>query len=342
MTNRRYSQPALSTIAAASVAMTRRVAIRGVGAGLAASITAPRLAGAHARERQPEATPTNGASADQKGDPTVDDAIVEALVQFIYPEKTFFYLPGFDEEGIAGLYGLDVERYRAIRDRFDTAARGAAEDLLTDPTFAGRVDRLPFRAGSTLVGLGDSFTDDLQSWLEILRHLLALRRSQDRIQIVNAGVSARTSADVLHYAMPALGQQPDWVFCLIGGGDAKRIGPEPTKTMVGVAETAANLDALRRLAAAWTEASWVWITPATVDEARVAAFPAFQQGQSTWRNTDLLAVGDVIRGRPDPVVDLQALFGLPPDANFLRPDGLHPSLAGHQAIARAVVERLTT
>jgi lysophospholipase L1-like esterase len=64
-------------------------------------------------------------------------------------------------------------------------------------------------------------------------------------------------------------------------------------------------------------------------------------GQSIWRNADLLAVGDVIRARPEPVVDLQALFGMPPIAGFLGPDGLHPSLTGQQAIARAVVERLT-
>ena len=272
----------------------------------------------------------------------MDDALLESLVQSVHPEKLYFYLPGIaDEAGVAALYGLDGERYRAIKDRFDDAARGVAEELLTDPAFAARVDRLPFAAGQTLVGVGDSFTDDLQSWLTILRHLLDLRRPEERIRVVNAAVSARTSAEVLHYLLVALGQQPDWIFCLVGGNDAKRIGPEPTTTLLSPAETARNLLELRRIAAARTRARWLWITPGTVDEARVAAYPPFRQGLSTWRNDDLLAIGEIVRRMEDPVVDLQALFGLPPAADLLREDGLHPSLAGQRAIARAVVERLT-
>ena len=285
---------------------------------------------------------SSGVAAEPRGDVIVNDAMIAGQAQFIHPEKVYFYLPGVDDEALARLYGLGGDDYRAIRSRFDATARQAAEDLLADPGFAARVDRLPFRAQATLAGIGDSFTDDLQSWLEILRHVLALRRPQDQIQVVNAAVSARTSTDVLHYLMPTLGLRPDWIFCLAGGNDAKRIGPEPTKTLVGIAETAANFDALRRLAAAQTEAKWVWITPATVDETRIASFPGFQQGQSKWHNADLLAIGDEIRSRPEPVVDLQSRFRNPPRPDLLGPDGLHPSLAGQQEITRAVVERLTT
>lgn len=295
-----------------------------------------------AQEGSHPATPAAGAGVGQRGDATLDNAMIAGQVEFIHPEKVFFYLPGFDEATVARLYGLDVEQYRTIRSHFDAVTRQAAMDLLADADLAARVDRLPFHPRATVVGIGDSFTDDLQSWLEILRQVLALRRSQDQIQIVNAAVSARTSTDVLHYVMPTLGLRPDWVFCLVGGNDAKRIGPEPTKTLVGIAETAANLDALRRLAAAKTEAEWVWITPGTIDEARIAAFPGFQQGLSTWRNADLLAIGDEIRARPERVVDLQSRFGNPPDPDLLGPDGLHPSLAGQQVIARAIIEHLTS
>jgi lysophospholipase L1-like esterase len=300
------------------------------GAALAGARRASTPAAAGARP----ATPNSGRGDD-------DDAMV-GTVQFVHPEKVFFYLPGMDEAGVAALHGADVETYLAVRAQFDAAARGAAQNLLADAAFAARVDALPFRPGATLVALGDSFTDDLQFWLEILRHLLERRRPLDGIRIVNLAVSARTTTDVLHYAMPAIGQAPDWVFCLVGGNDAKRIGPEPTKPLVAPAETAANLDALRRLFAAQTDAGWVWLTPATVDPARVAAFPGFQVGQSTWRNDDLRVVAEAIRGRPESVVDLQAVFGDPPLSEYLGPDGLHPSLAGHRAIARAVVERLTT
>jgi len=41
------------------------------------------------------------------------------------------------------------------------------------------------------------------------------------------------------------------------------------------------------------------------------------------------------------VVDVQAVFGTPADPELQGPDGVHPSLAGQKAIARAFVERLT-
>lgn len=319
--------------------MNRRVFAAGV---TATGISLIRSASGVAQAGAGTATPAPGVAAEPRGDVILKDAMITGQVQFIHPEKVFFYLPGLeDEAAVAGMYGLDVDQYRAIRSHFEAITRQAAEDLLADDDLAARVDRLPFRAQATLVGIGDSFTDDLQSWLEILRQVLALRRPEDQVRVVNAGVSARTSVEVLHYIMPALSLRPDWIFCLVGGNDAKRIGPEPSKTLVSAMETAANLDALRRLAAAQIETGWVWITPGTVDETRIAAFPGFQQGQSSWRNADLLAIGEEMRGRPEPVVDLQSRFGNPPDPELLGPDGLHPSLAGHQAIARAVIERLT-
>lgn len=319
--------------------MNRRMFTTGV---TAAGISLLRRTAGLAQDRASRGTPEAGVAAGNSGDVTVDNPVIAGQVQFIHPEKVFFYLPGLDEAAIARMYGLDVDGYRAIRRHFAAVTRQAAAELLADAELAARVDRLPFHPQATLVGIGDSYTDDLQSWLEIVRQVLALRRPQDQIQIVNAAVSARTSTDVLHYLMPTLGLHPDWIFCLVGGNDARRIGPEPTRTLASLAETAANVDALRRLAASQTEAQWVWITPGPVDETRIAAFPGFQQGQSTWRPADLLAIGDQIRGRPEPVVDLQSRFGTPPAPELLGPDGLHPSLAGHQVIAQAVIEHLTS
>ena len=91
-----------------------------------------------------------------------------------------------------------------------------------------------------------------------------------------------------------------------------------------------------------TEAYWVWITPPTYDEIRAAAYPPFKMGQSVFRNEDVVAIGDYIREQKEPVVDIQAVFGLPASAELQGPDGVHPSLAGQKAITRAFVEGLTT
>jgi acyl-CoA thioesterase-1 len=53
-------------------------------------------------------------------------------------------------------------------------------------------------------GVGDSFTDDLQSWLEIVRHLLEERRPRDEIRIINAGLSAHTTAMELRRFVPSV------------------------------------------------------------------------------------------------------------------------------------------
>jgi lysophospholipase L1-like esterase len=319
---------------------TARVGRRGFLAGVAstAAIAGTGLgasgAGGRSRQASPAATPDGGA----------EDAI-EALagtIQFVHPEKVYFYLPGMDEAGIAALYGTDVETYRAVRARFDAAARGAAEELLADRAFAERVDRLPFRAGQTVIGIGESDMDDLQSWLEILRHLLELRRPDDGIAVVNLGTSGQSTGEGLA-RFPAQLQmhEPNWVIAGLGGNDAVRNGLRPTKTRVSVEETAKNLAEIRHVAVTQSWAELVWVSRWPIDEARIAAFPPFQQSQFAIRVEDWAAVNEAIRGLPGTVVNLEPVFGQPPPPDFLIADGLHPSLAGHQAITRALVEGLT-
>ena len=270
------------------------------------------------------------------------DQMIHELVRFTHLEKTYGYLPGMSNATAAALFGLDEAAYEDTKIRFDENARGAASELLEEDGLAGRVDRLPFRAGDVVLGIGDSFTDDLQSWLEILRHLLGLRRPQDGISVVNQGVSAQTTAMALRrFVQTVAAHQPDWVICFLGGNDVTRVGPEPNKAQVGLQETIENLEAMQRIATALTDARWVWITPPTFDEERAAAYPPFQMGQSHWHNADVLAIAEFIREQEAPVVDLQAVFGLPADPELQGPDGVHPSLAGQRAIARAFVERLS-
>jgi lysophospholipase L1-like esterase len=272
----------------------------------------------------------------------MNDQMIHELVRFTHLEKTYGYLPGMSETTAAALFGLDEAAYRDTKNRFDENARGAARELLEVDGFAGRVDRLPFRPGDLVLSIGDSITDDLQSWLEILRHLLGLRRPQDGIRVVNQGVSAQTTAMALRRFLPTVvAQKPDWVVCFLGGNDVTRVGPEPNKAQVGLQETIQNLEAMRRIASALTDARWVWITPPPFDEDRAAAYPPFQLGQSHWRNADVLAIAEFIREQEDPVVDLRAVFGLPVDPDLQGPDGVHPSLAGQRAIAGAFVERLS-
>lgn len=272
----------------------------------------------------------------------MSDPTTQTWLQYTHLDKLYGYLPGL-KDALPAIFGIDAARYAAIIASFDARARAAAVSLLTDQAFAAGIDALPFRSGQTVLAVGDSLTDDLQSWAEILRHALDVRRPRHGVHIVNGGLSAHTTAMVLRrWPATLTATRPHWVLCALGGNDVTRVGPEPTKPQVSLAETIANLRALRRIAAAHDAASWVWVTPVPVLEDRVAEFPAFRFGQSSWRNTDIAALAEAIGDLGDPVVDLIATFGTPADPGMQGADGVHPTLDGQTAIARAVVEKLTT
>ena len=119
-----------------------------------------------------------------------------AQLQYVHLEKLYGYLPGL-AESLPAIFGVTPEEYATIRDRFDALTRSAAEQLLADAEFAERVSRLPFRRGDRILAVGDSITDDRQSWAEILGHVLTTARPEDELTVVNAGLSAHTTAMIL-------------------------------------------------------------------------------------------------------------------------------------------------
>jgi hypothetical protein len=112
--------------------------------------------------------------------------------------------------------------------------------------------------------------------------------------------------------------------------------------LVSLEETLRNLAELRRLASLTTEAEWIWLTRMPIDEDRLNAYEPFRMGPlaHTFRNTDFEPINAWLRQQPEVVVDYRAAWGDPPPAEFQEPDGLHPTLAGHQALAREFVTRL--
>jgi len=271
-------------------------------------------------------------------------AEIEESMQYHHPEKTLAELPGGQEIGdelLAPFFGTDVRTYREIKVAFAERARRCARELLQDARFAWLVDRLPFEPGSTVVGLGDSITDDSQSWLEILRHLLADRRPEDRIELVNAGISGDTTSGLLGRFLDVLEGDPAWIVTLIGTNDVAFVRDPHTKPLVSPEETGKNLRTLRDLAETLSEARLVWMTPPPAIEARVAEDSS--PSEPTWRNVDLAEVARLVRevAGEDPLVDLWEAFGDPPEPELLLPDGLHPSLAGQKTIAAALVKQLS-
>lgn len=266
--------------------------------------------------------------------------LLEYSIQLIHIEKTLALFPGVSDAAIATVLGTDVTTYLEIKESFRIRVRQAAEELLADPEFAELVDRLPFAAGSKVVGFGSSSTDDLQSWFEILRAVFELRRPQDDICFVNAGISGDTTTHEISRFNAVVNQQPDWIICHISSNDGRRHGISPTKPLISPEETEKNLVMLRHFAASQTKAKWIWMTPTSLIEEKIAACPVFVLGQVMFYNEDSARVAEAVLKQPDPVVNLWELFGHPADPELVYWDGLHPSLKGYKRILQALVKEL--
>lgn len=264
-------------------------------------------------------------------------------LQFLHPEKTLAlwelpHSPEADPDLLAGILGTDAVTYASLRDDLYGAAHQAAVELLEDSKLEAAVDSLPFASGDVVVALGDSITDDYQSWAEILRELLAIRRPRDSIRVANHGISGDTTADVLGRFWSVAATNPTWIIALLSTNDARR-DRATGEMLVSHEETARNLSLIRRGSLASGVHHFLWMTPPPVHEGRIAADERAAARGVTWSNADLLEKARIVRSQPDLSVDLGATFDPDELADLLLPDGLHPSLVGQK---RIVATLLTT
>jgi lysophospholipase L1-like esterase len=267
--------------------------------------------------------------------PALDDEALELLVRFEHPAKflAVLELPGggrLSDAAVAEAYAIAPARLEAVREGLRAQACAAAEGLLADPELRRAARQFP---SGVVVALGDSITDDLVSWVEILRHCLAGR---DDVVLVNAGVSGDTTSDALRRLHGVVAVAPDLVITMLGTNDCQRHGPARQR-IVPVEATRANLQAI----AGWLAgagAALAWLTPPPVDEAALAA--AVGAREFAVRDADTAAAGACMHELGGPVIDVRSLLGGARVAEMLLPDGVHPTLAGQARIAAAVLGTL--
>lgn len=233
------------------------------------------------------------------------------LVRFCHPQKILAgaRLPGaLTDDDLARLYGADVATCQALAEDIAAEARRAAAGLRQLP---GRI-----------LALGDSLTDDLGSWAEILRCSGAA--------IANGGLSGDTTTGARVRLTRLLEGPPDHAIVLLGTNDARRHGRDGEPMLVSHEETRRNLRALdaalRRACARVT-----WITPPPV------ADPALGEPDLIWHARDVAAKADLVRALDPRAVDLWPGW----TGGHLSPDGLHPSAAGQRFIAERICSALS-
>ena len=263
-------------------------------------------------------------------------------LQFVHLDKVYGRLPGWDDATVAAVWGIAPETLADIKAGFAQAAERTARELLDEPDFAAHLKAWPMPADSTIAVIGDSYVDDWQSWCEMLSRALRLAVPERGYTLLNAGFSGDTTADAIMRFMRVVPQKPDYVIAAVGTNDARLHGlHEGVQPLISPHDTARNLEALRRLAAAQLSVKgWWWLTPGQVIEERMRKHWYLSPGQVWVRNRDLDVIADIVCAREEPVLDLRGVIGTPAESTLLMDDGLHPSLEGHKAIARAVAKRL--
>lgn len=234
------------------------------------------------------------------------------LFQFVHPEKLLAVLPGADAIGpteLSRLYGISARELEGLEEGFADAVGAAAKRLADKPD----APDFPFVDGEVVVCLGDSITDDRQSWARMLAHL-ANDRKDRRVDVVELAVSGDARERTFQGAEEG---------CLV---------PDTA--------TAKNLSDLRALAMAETDAELVWITPPPAIDEWVAGDDLFAAQRMVYSSETIAAKADLIRAMPDLVVDVAAVFGNPADPDLFLSDGLHPSVAGQELILKALLARL--
>lgn len=269
------------------------------------------------------------------------EIILSQFIQFLNLEKRFPFLPNTkNQRAVADFLGFPEDELLEIRAQFDASAKGAAEELLKEDAVNDALEKLPFDAGDTIAVVGDDAADDLQGWFPMLRHVVEGATSV-KINWVNTAVTGNNSLDVLRTIQrDALASQPDWVFVHIGLHDAMQMPIVGNKTMVSLADTWENINALETLISDGVPNPPVWITPTPVIEELVSESPFQFHG---FDNKALGSVREVIAGKTGYIVDPHGKrFGNPAEAWYYLANGFQPSLAGHSATVRAVLSTLAT
>jgi len=268
------------------------------------------------------------------------EVIKEYLVAFLNLEKRFPLLPGItNTENVASFIGISNSELVDARTSFDEQAEQAAQELLKDETFRNYTTRLPFKKGQLLVALGDSYTDDLQGWFEIFRHVLEISRPELELQFRNEAVYQETTFDILRRLnRGVVDAGADWVFVSAGTYDAMRLGVLPERTHISLTEYWENLNAIEKVAGDVSGNPLIWITPVPVMTEQMQKFQLFE---GIVHNSDLNQYREVIAGRKGFIVDPKGVrFGNPPEAWHYLSDGVNASLTGHMETVKQTFKTL--
>lgn len=264
------------------------------------------------------------------------------FIPFYHLEKRYPLFPGKNSRSIESqLFNLTESEFALVRQNSKHNAKQAAIEILKDDAITDLIDKLPFDGTETIVGLGDSITEDDQGWFNILMELLEISTDNARFNFINAGITGNTTSDALRRIdRDVLLHEPDWVFVNIGLQDVQRLNITPDRTLHPLSETWENLNSIQDVLSEYLTNDIVWISPTLVVPELIKAHPL---NEFTMDNSDVIQLIEIASGKRGLVIDPQSKrMGEAPDAwNYLS-DGINHSISGHMNTVREVLKGLAT
>lgn len=260
----------------------------------------------------------------------------EYLIQFLHPEKMLGIIPStgdLEAKLDHPVVGVPPEQAHEIRRAFRANVSLRARRLLSDsPDLKTALAHSGLRPGTKIAAVGDSITDDLQSWAYLLDEMLRSHLGSADPLVTNFGRSADTTADLLCRFDQVLAMRPDRIIFQVGSNDAKQCSHSEGQTLVSAAETTRNVRALHQ-AATGSGAQVAWILPPTPNFKRLDDCSWFIEAGLHWDAETFARTRAAISSVVDAAVDPDILFTSELD---LLDDGLHPSVHGQSRIALSI------
>jgi lysophospholipase L1-like esterase len=237
------------------------------------------------------------------------------------------------DEAQAELLGVDLSKFRELRGSMQRLVSAGVDQLLGTDTVRARLGELP--RDFTFACVGDSQTAGHQSWAEMLGGALAAIRPD--VHLLNLAKSGDTSMDLVRRLSIALGvARPSLFIVFIGANDACRTLPFPGEMFLSDDQTRSNLQRLADITGAHG-GRVAWVTPAPLLDDVVASFPVFKEMGIRYFSAEVDKKAQIVRDRPEPVVDLWKTFDADRLPELLAIDGVHLAPDGHVEVARRVI-----
>ncbi len=238
---------------------------------------------------------------------------------------------------LAEMMSCPAAQASAIVDSLSWEASAHVADLLSDANVIEALPLLPFKRDARVLAVGDSITADRLGWAEMMS-ILAAEVPRQRFSVVNMGVGAQTSSDVISQMDVYADWQPDWVLMMVGTNDCRFHTEQTNATMLSRSETARNLVLIRRLIENELGARLVVVTPppvvrpGVVDGAGVRAVG--------WRDGDDASIAEFIRSEFPSHIDVHSVLSDGAADGLFEEDGIHPNALGQKLILRTILLNL--